>query len=119
LVIVVVFVPILSMRGIALPGNMLAYVGMLWQAGCRGFQRSVNGLAWIVGNDFKGMWRCRGGHIVFTTVAGQGWLAGPKPSLDASRDVPRAGSTIKSLDTCKSPASDFDAGSHPQPTARI
>jgi hypothetical protein len=23
------------------------------------------------------------GHIVFTTVAGQGWLAGPKPSLDA------------------------------------
>jgi hypothetical protein len=25
------------------------------------------------------------GHIVFTTVAGQGWLAGPKPSLDAKR----------------------------------
>jgi hypothetical protein len=23
------------------------------------------------------------GHIVFTTVAGQGWLAGPKPPLDA------------------------------------
>jgi hypothetical protein len=26
-------------------------------------------------------------HIVFTTVAGQGWLVGPKPSLDASKDV--------------------------------
>ena len=24
------------------------------------------------------------GHIVFTTVAGQGWLAGQKPSLDAT-----------------------------------
>jgi hypothetical protein len=24
------------------------------------------------------------GHIVFTTVAGQGWLAGHKPSLDAT-----------------------------------
>ena len=23
----------------------------------------------------------------FTTVAGQGWLAGPKPSLDAQRDI--------------------------------
>jgi hypothetical protein len=83
LVIVVVFAPILSTRGIALPGNMLAYVGTLWQAGCRGFQRDVNGLAGIGGNDFKGMRRYGGGHIVFTTVAGQGWLAGPKPSLDA------------------------------------
>jgi hypothetical protein len=35
------------------------------------------------------------GHIVFTTVAGQGWLAGPKPSLDASRNVARAGYAIK------------------------
>jgi hypothetical protein len=35
------------------------------------------------------------GHIVFTTIAGQGWLAGPEPSLDALRDVSRAGSAIK------------------------
>jgi hypothetical protein len=34
------------------------------------------------------------GHIVFATVAGQGWLAGPKPSLDASRDVAGEGSGI-------------------------
>jgi hypothetical protein len=27
------------------------------------------------------------GHIVFTTVAGQGWLAGPKPSLDATQHL--------------------------------
>jgi hypothetical protein len=39
------------------------------------------------------------GHIVFTTVAGQGWLAGPKPSLDASCDVARAGYVIKLLST--------------------
>ena len=31
------------------------------------------------------------GHIVFTTVAGQGWLAGPKPSLDAIRRLAVAG----------------------------
>ena len=31
----------------------------------------------------------------FTTVAGQGWLAGPKPSLDALLDVAAAGSAIK------------------------
>jgi hypothetical protein len=43
------------------------------------------------------------GHIVFTTVAGQGWLAGPKPSLDALRDVPRAGSTIKPSQHVASP----------------
>ena len=31
----------------------------------------------------------------FTTVAGQGWLAGPKPSLDALIHVAAAGSAIK------------------------
>jgi hypothetical protein len=36
------------------------------------------------------------GHIVFTTVAGQGWLAGPKPSLDASTCVQVERSAIKS-----------------------
>ena len=35
------------------------------------------------------------GHIVFTTVAGQGWLAGPKPSLDASRNVASPSLAIK------------------------
>jgi hypothetical protein len=35
------------------------------------------------------------GHIVFTTVAGQGWLAGPKPSLDASRYVATGRAAIK------------------------
>jgi hypothetical protein len=35
------------------------------------------------------------GHIVFTTVAGQGWLAGPKPSLDASRHIASAACAIK------------------------
>jgi hypothetical protein len=35
------------------------------------------------------------GHIVFTTVAGQGWLAGPKPSLDAAWHVARADLAIK------------------------
>jgi hypothetical protein len=34
------------------------------------------------------------GHIVFTTVAGQGWLAGPKPALDASCDVAGANRLI-------------------------
>src|SRR4051812_44936839 len=27
----------------------------------------------------------RRGHIIVTTVAGQGWLAGPNPSLDAAQ----------------------------------
>ena len=31
----------------------------------------------------------------FTTVAGQGWLAGPKPSLDAFEHVATGGSAIK------------------------
>jgi hypothetical protein len=31
------------------------------------------------------------GHIVFTTVAGQGWLAGPKPSLDAPGNIASLG----------------------------
>ena len=35
------------------------------------------------------------GHIVFTTVAGQGWLAGPKPSLDSSRPIASGTSAIK------------------------
>jgi hypothetical protein len=35
------------------------------------------------------------GHIVFTTVAGQGWLAGPKPSLDAPQHLTRRSSLIK------------------------
>ena len=35
------------------------------------------------------------GHIVFTTVAGQGWLAGPKPSLDAVRYVATTGGQVK------------------------
>jgi hypothetical protein len=35
------------------------------------------------------------GHIVFTTVAGQGWLAGPKPSLDACRRLAESGGAIK------------------------
>jgi hypothetical protein len=35
------------------------------------------------------------GHIVFTTVAGQGWLAGPKPSLDAACHVASASDVIK------------------------
>jgi hypothetical protein len=35
------------------------------------------------------------GHIVVTTVAGQGWLAGPKPSLDAMRHLTNRGSLIK------------------------
>ena len=35
------------------------------------------------------------GHIVFTTVAGQGWLAGPKPSLDATRVMENEGQEIK------------------------
>ena len=30
------------------------------------------------------------GHIVFTTVADQGWLAGQKPSLDATRRLAAA-----------------------------
>jgi hypothetical protein len=37
------------------------------------------------------------GHIVFTTVAGQGWLAGPKPSLDAPQHVASASYAIKPL----------------------
>jgi len=35
------------------------------------------------------------GHIVFTTVAGQGWLAGPKPSLDAPQHLTSCRSLIK------------------------
>jgi hypothetical protein len=31
----------------------------------------------------------------FTTVAGQGWLAGPKPTLDVLLRVAAAGSAIK------------------------
>jgi hypothetical protein len=34
------------------------------------------------------------GHIVFTTVAGQGWLAGQKPSLDAPGHIAREGPVI-------------------------
>ena len=36
----------------------------------------------------------------FTTVAGQGWLAGHKPSLDALLDVAAAGSAIKAGRSC-------------------
>jgi hypothetical protein len=39
------------------------------------------------------------GHIVFTTVAGQGWLAGLKPSLDAAQHVASASYAIKPLST--------------------
>jgi hypothetical protein len=35
------------------------------------------------------------GHIVFTTVAGQGWLVGPKPSLDAAQHLASCQSLIK------------------------
>jgi hypothetical protein len=45
------------------------------------------------------------GHIVFTTVAGQGWLAGPKPSLDAAPYVAGEGSGITPRNLLCSPVS--------------
>ena len=47
----------------------------------------------------------------FTTVAGQGWLAGPKPSLDAFERVATGGSAIK-------PFSPFEALSKALPRPR-
>ena len=40
------------------------------------------------------------GHIVVHHRCRSGWLAGPKPSLDASRDVASDSYVIKPLGTC-------------------
>jgi hypothetical protein len=49
----------------------------------------------------------------FTTVAGQGWLAGPKPSLDAIGDVATLGFSIKHQELDNVSVGDLALGRRP------